>query len=128
MITYITTPFRWFFKLEAASGLILLIAAIVALIWSNSDLNNYYFDLLNLHILIGAENFGLDLSIRHWINDALMAIFFFVVTLEIKREFIQGELSRPKQALLPIKFKSIVNKKINKNIKKNSLIQKNFFR
>ena len=102
MINYITAPFKWFFKLEAASGLILLIAAIIALIISNSDFSADYFNLLSTHILIGTKNFGLDLSVLHWINDALMAVFFFVVTLEIKREFIQGELSKPKQALLPI--------------------------
>ena len=102
MINYITAPFRWFFKLEAAGGLVLLIAAVIALILSNTNLNVYYFDILNTHILIGTKNFGIDLSILHWINDALMAVFFFVVTLEIKREFIQGELSKPKQALLPI--------------------------
>ena len=102
MINYITTPFRWFFKLEAASGLMLLIAAVIALIISNSDLNETYFNILNTHLLIGTQNFGLDLSILHWINDVLMAVFFFVVTLEIKREFIQGELSKPKRALLPI--------------------------
>ena len=102
MINYITAPFKWFFKLEAASGLLLLIAAVVALIISNSDFSEGYFNLLSFHILVGTENFGLDLSIHHWINDALMAIFFFIVTLEIKREFIQGELSKPKQALLPI--------------------------
>ena len=102
MINYITAPFRWFFKLEAASGLILLIAAIVALILSNTNFSDLYFKILNTHILIGTESFGLDLSILHWINDALMAIFFFIVTLEIKREFIHGELSKPKRALLPI--------------------------
>jgi len=102
MINYITAPFKWFFKLEAASGLILLIAAIIALIISNSEFSEDYFNLLSVHILIGTENFGLDLSILHWINDALMAVFFFIVTLEIKREFINGELSRPKQASLPI--------------------------
>ena len=102
MINYITAPFRWFFKLEAASGLMLLIAAVIALIISNSDLNETYFNILNTHLLIGTQNFGLDLSILHWINDVLMAVFFFVVTLEIKREFIQGELSKPKKALLPI--------------------------
>ena len=102
MINYITSPFRWFFKLEAAGGLVLLIAAVIALILSNTNLNVYYFDILSTHILIGTKNFGIDLSILHWINDALMAVFFFVVTLEIKREFIQGELSKPKQALLPI--------------------------
>ena len=102
MINYITTPFKWFFKLEAASGLLLLIAAVIALILSNTNLSDYYFNVLNTHILIGTQNFGLDLSILHWINDVLMAVFFFIVTLEIKREFIHGELSRPKQALLPI--------------------------
>ncbi|SVD75153.1 uncharacterized protein METZ01_LOCUS428007, partial [marine metagenome] len=102
MINYITSPFKWFFKLEAASGLLLLIAAILALIISNSNLSEYYFTILNTHILIGTQSLGLNLSIIHWINDVLMAVFFFVVTLEIKREFIQGELSRPKQALLPI--------------------------
>jgi len=102
MINYIKAPFKWFFKLEAASGLLLLIAAVIALIISNTNLSVYYFNILNTYILIGTENFGLNLNIQHWINDALMAIFFFVVTLEIKREFVQGELSRPKQALLPI--------------------------
>tara|TARA_Y100000590_G_C15627924_1_gene980079 strand:+ start:36 stop:1214 length:1179 start_codon:yes stop_codon:yes gene_type:complete len=102
MISYITAPFKWFFKLEAASGLMLLIFAIIALILSNSNLSNYYFDTLNSYVFLGYANFGLKLSLLHWINDALMAVFFFVVTLEIKREFIQGELSRPKQALLPI--------------------------
>ena len=102
MINYISKPFRWFFKLEAASGLILLIAAIFALIISNSNLNELYFDTLEKYLFIGVNEFGLKLSIHHWINDALMAIFFFFVTLEIKREFIQGELSNIKQALLPI--------------------------
>ena len=102
MINYISKSFKWFFKLEAASGLVLLIAAIIALILSNSVFSSNYFDFLNTHILIGTQNFGLDLSLLHWINDALMAVFFFFVTLEIKREFIQGELSNIKQALLPI--------------------------
>ena len=102
MIDYLTKPFKWFFKLEAASGFVLLIAAVIALILSNSDWSEYYFRILSTHILIGTQNYGLDLSILHWINDALMVAFFFVVTLEIKREFIQGELSKPKQALLPI--------------------------
>ena len=102
MIRYITTPFKWFFKLEAASGLILLISAFIALLWSNSDNSALYFDILNKYLFIGVNNFGLKLSVLHWINDALMAVFFFVVTLEIKREFLQGELSKPKQAMLPI--------------------------
>ena len=102
MINYLSKPFRWFFKLEAASGLVLLFAAIIALVISNSDLAELYFSTLNKYLFIGINNFGLKLSVLHWINDALMAIFFFFVTLEIKREFLQGELSNIKQALLPI--------------------------
>ena len=102
MINYLSKPFKWFFKLEAASGLVLLFAAIVALIISNSNLSEIYFTTLNKYLFIGINNFGLKLSVIHWINDALMAIFFFFVTLEIKREFLQGELSNIKQALLPI--------------------------
>ena len=102
MIRYITNSFKWFFKLEAASGLVLLFAAIVALIISNSIYSNIYFNTLNKYLFIGVNNIGLKLTVLHWINDALMAIFFFFVTLEIKREFLQGELSNIKQALLPI--------------------------
>ena len=102
MINYISKPFKWFFKLEAASGLILLISAILALIISNSAYSSYYFGYLEKYIFIGFNEIGLKLSVLHWINDALMAIFFFFVTLEIKREFLQGELSNIKQALLPI--------------------------
>ena len=102
MINYLSKPFKWFFKLEAASGLILLISTIIALIVSNSSLSELYFDTLNKYLFIGVNNFGLKLSVLHWINDALMAIFFFFVTLEIKREFLQGELSSKKQAILPI--------------------------
>jgi len=102
MIQKITKPFKWFFKLESASGLFLLLSAIIALIISNSNFSNLYFENLNKYIFIGINNFGIKLSVIHWINDALMAVFFFFVTLEIKREFLQGELSNIKQALLPI--------------------------
>ena len=80
----------------------MLVSAILALIISNSDLSSLYFETLNKYLFVGINNFGLKLSVLHWINDALMAIFFFFVTLEIKREFLQGELSNIKQALLPI--------------------------
>ena len=102
MIRYLSAPFKWFFKLEAASGLVLLISAIIALIISNSSFSYFYFNILEKYLFIGINNFGLKLSVLHWVNDALMAIFFFFVTLEIKREFIQGELSNRKQAILPI--------------------------
>ena len=76
MINYITSPFRWFFKLEAASGLLLLISAIIALIISNSNFSSLYFEILESYFFVGINNFGIELSVLHWINDALMAIFF----------------------------------------------------
>jgi len=102
MIKNLSRPFKWFFQLEAASGLVLLIAAIIALIVSNSFYSELYFHTLEQYLFIGINDFGLKLSVHHWINDLLMAIFFFFVTLEIKREFIHGELSNIKKALLPI--------------------------
>ena len=102
MIKTLSKPFKWFFRLEAASGLVLLIAAIIALVISNSNLSELYFNTLEQYLFVGVNNFGLKLSVHHWINDLLMAVFFFFVTLEIKREFIQGELSNLKKALLPI--------------------------
>ena len=102
MINYISGPFKWFFKLEAASGILLLISAVLALFVSNSNFAEIYFNTLDEYLFIGINKFGLKLSVLHWINDALMAVFFFFVTLEIKREFLQGELSSIKQAMLPI--------------------------
>ena len=102
MIKNVSKPFKWFFQLEAASGLVLLIAAIVALVVSNSNFSDLYFSTLEQYFFIGINEFGLKLSLHHWINDLLMAVFFFFVTLEIKREFIQGELSNLKKAMLPI--------------------------
>jgi NhaA family Na+:H+ antiporter len=102
MIQHITKPFKYFFKLESASGLLLLFAAIIAMFVSNSDFSEDYFSILQKYVLLGTESFGLKLTVLHWINDVLMAIFFFLVSLEIKREFLQGELSNPKQAMLPI--------------------------
>ena len=102
MIQHITKPFKYFFKLESASGLLLLFAAIIAMFISNSNFAEDYFAILQKYVLLGTESFGLKLSVLHWINDVLMAIFFFLVSLEIKREFLQGELSNTKQAMLPI--------------------------
>ena len=77
MINYITSPFKWFFKLEAASGLLLLISAVIALFISNSSLSNLYFETLQNYLFVGINNFGIKMSLLHWINDALMAVFFF---------------------------------------------------
>ena len=70
MINYISKPFRWFFRLEAASGLVLLIAAILALIISNGSYSDLYFQTLEKYLFIGFNDFGLKLSVIHWINDA----------------------------------------------------------
>jgi len=102
MINVLTKPFKEFFKLESASGLILLFAATIALVISNSDFEEVYFNVLQKYVSLGIGSFVLKLSVIHWINDVLMTIFFFLVSLEIKREIVQGELSNPKQALLPI--------------------------
>jgi|TARA_B110000046_G_C12953380_1_gene381169 Na+:H+ antiporter, NhaA family len=102
MINILTKPFKYFFKLESASGLVLLFAAVIALMISNSGIGPTYFSVLQKYITIGFGAFSLKLTVIHWINDVLMTIFFFLVSLEIKREMVQGELSNPKQALLPI--------------------------
>jgi len=95
-------PFREFTKAEASSGILLIICTITALIWANSGISESYFHLWHTEISIGIANYSLSYSLHHWINDGLMAIFFFVVGLEIKREFLVGELSSPRQAILPV--------------------------
>ena len=95
-------PFRMFVEAEASSGILLLTAAFVAMIWANSAWSELYVHLWETEIAIGIGGAVLSESLLHWINDGLMAIFFFVVGLEIKRELIVGELSTPKLAALPL--------------------------
>ncbi len=102
MINKISSFFKWYIKHESTAGITLLIMTIIALIISNSALSDDYFKALKTYYALGFGDFKLKLSLFHWINDALMAIFFLVVGLEIKREFVEGELSRPTQAALPI--------------------------
>ena len=92
MIKYLSKPFIWFFKLEAASGLVLLFAAIIALIISNSGYSNVYFSTLDKYLFIGINNIGLKLSVIHWINDALMAIFFFLCNFRDKKRVFAGRV------------------------------------
>ena len=78
-------PVRNFLRIEAAGGILLLVATVVALVWANSPWSDTYHDILETHITIEVGDLlHLDESILHWINDALMAVFFFVVGLEIK--------------------------------------------
>lgn len=95
------SPFRDFLKLEASGAILLASSAILALIWANSPWSGSYESLWSSHIAITVAGHSLDLSLRHWVNDGLMTIFFFVVGLEIKREVTSGHLANRRAALLP---------------------------
>lgn len=98
----IIDPFHRFFQRESSGGIVLFVAAILALVLANSPLQTLYFQLWSTTFTIGFKPYALALPLHIWINDGLMAVFFFLVGLEIKRQFLVGELSQPKQALLPI--------------------------
>lgn len=98
----LVTPFEEFIHRQSSSGLLLVTCAVIALIIANSPLQKGYEHLLELPISVNAGDWGFSLSLHHWINDGLMAIFFFLVGLELKREFLVGELSDLKQAVLPV--------------------------
>ncbi|MCW9706263.1 Na+/H+ antiporter NhaA [Fodinibius salsisoli] len=91
-----------FFKKDSAAGLMLLLATVAALVIANSPLNKWYEHLLELEFTIGFSSLVIEHSIHEWINDGLMAIFFLLVGLEIKRELKYGELSTFQSALLPV--------------------------
>lgn len=93
--------FNSFFKLEAASGIILFSAAVLAMIIANSPLANYYDALIALEFEIRVGTFSIGKPLLLWINDGLMAIFFFLIGLELKRELIEGQLRDPRQVILP---------------------------
>ncbi len=95
-------PLTDFLHKEASAGILLVLAAVVALIWANSPWSDSYFDLFGTDAIIGIGDFEIELNLKEWINDAAMVLFFFVVGLEIKRELTQGELRDPRQAALPI--------------------------
>lgn len=98
----IVLPAQRFFHTETTSGLILLAAAIAALVWANSPVAESYGRFWSTDIAVHVGRFSISHSLREWINDALMVIFFFVVGLEIKREFVHGELSGWKRSSLPV--------------------------
>jgi len=95
-------PFQEFFTTEAAGGLLLLVCACAALAAANSPWADAYHHLWASPITIGAAGHELSLTLHDWINDGLMALFFLLVGLEIKREALAGELASPRQAALPI--------------------------
>ena len=95
-------PFQEFAARETSGGILLLAASIIAFTWANSPWREFYFHLWETKLSVGIGQFSLSHSLGHWINDGLMAIFFFVVGLEIKRELLEGELASLKKAMLPL--------------------------
>ena len=98
----ILQPFQRFFQIEASGGVLLLICAATALAWANSPWAASYTSIWQMKLTVGLGSFVLSKSLLLWINDGLMAVFFFVVGLEIKREVLAGELASLKRAALPI--------------------------
>ena len=86
---------------NAAGGILLVIAAVVALIFANTAMSTFYYGTLDVPIQVSIGTFAIDKPLLLWVNDGLMAIFFFVVGLEVKREIIEGHLSSPSQIVLP---------------------------
>jgi Na+:H+ antiporter, NhaA family len=95
-------PINKFIHYENSGGIALSVALIIALLWANSPVSDTYFYLWKTNFIIGFEGYDLSYSLRYWVNDGLMAMFFFVVGLELKREIISGELSTWKKAVLPM--------------------------
>ncbi|WP_437580718.1 Na+/H+ antiporter NhaA [Sorangium sp. So ce887] len=95
-------PIDRFMHVEAASGIVLLIASVIALAWANSPWGDAYEHLWHIPITIGAGSLVFTQPLHFWINEGLMTIFFFVVGLEIRREIHEGELSDLKRAALPV--------------------------
>jgi Na+:H+ antiporter, NhaA family len=101
ILSNILDPFQRFLHIEASGGILLIFFTMFALVWANSSYGHYYHELWENYLTIGIGKFKLTDTILHWVNDGLMAIFFFVVGLEIKRELTAGELSSFKKASLP---------------------------
>jgi NhaA family Na+:H+ antiporter len=97
----VVDPLTDFLDDEVVGGLLLLIAAVLALVWANSPWSDAYFDLWHTHVNVGIGDAAIDLDLHGWVNDLLMAVFFFVVGMEIKRELVTGELQDRRAAALP---------------------------
>lgn len=101
-IDYLLKPVYRFFENEIATGLLLLVMVVIAMVWANSPWAETYHSLWKTKFTIGTSELKIEKSVHHWINDGLMAIFFFLIGLEIKKEIINGELSTFKKASLPV--------------------------
>jgi len=101
-IDSVVDPLKRFLHIESAGGIVLLVAAATALVLANSPLADPFLSFWQTHAGVRIGKFSLDLSLQHWINDGLMAVFFFVVGLEVKRELVVGELRDIRNAALPV--------------------------
>jgi Na+:H+ antiporter, NhaA family len=97
----VLSPLRAFLRTEAGGGVLLLAATVAALAWANSPWADSYQDFWHTSLSIGPGSWAVREDLQHWVNDALMLVFFFLIGLEIKRELIVGELRDPKAASLP---------------------------
>jgi len=98
----ILTPFEEFINRQTTSGLLLMGTAIIALVLANSSYAGWYQHLVHTPIGLNMGGWSIEKTLHHWVNDGLMALFFFVVGLELKRELLVGELASPRNAALPI--------------------------
>ena len=95
-------PLRDFLATEASGGVVLVVAALVALVWANSPWSDSYERVWSTGVELRVGSYILSMDVRHWLNEGLMAIFFLVVGLEIKREVVEGELRDPRHRALPV--------------------------
>ena len=98
----ISTPFERFLHAQTTTGIVLMFMTVLALILANTALTEDYYHFFHTKVDLAVGDWHLEHTIHHWINDGLMAIFFFIIGLEIKREILVGELSNIKVAMLPI--------------------------
>ena len=98
----IARPLRAFIRTEASGGIVLLAATVAAPVWANSPVADSYGSLWHTELRLALGSLELAQDLRHWINDGLMTLFFFVVGLEIKRELVAGELNDARKALVPV--------------------------
>lgn len=101
VVRKVVDPLTDFVDDEVLGGLVLFAAALAALIWANSPWSESYFDFWGSYLNLNLAGLDINLDLQHWINDLLMAVFFFVVGAEIKRELVSGELKNPRDAMVP---------------------------
>ena len=101
-IDKILKPIERFLHSESTAGIFLLISAVIAMVWANTPWHDSYHHLWEYNISISVGDYGINKTLHEWINDGLMAMFFFVIGLELKREIMAGELSDMGKAMLPL--------------------------